>query len=374
VSAGLDGSWRGFQRAADLDYKTPRMSPTKPPSAGGDPAVPPPSPFTSPAGDGSSSAEGTSGNHPVVLLGPQRLDPTLVDAVAGLRIDGPLAAITAGWQEREAEVDEMREHVGRDVINLMLHERSDDVFAADSELWDAYRERQDRLKELQGLYRLRLQPAVESARQLLARQGDPAMLDPEREAAIATVRAIDAHHLERLRGLLAEWEERWRPASRPAVTRHRRQILRQLSRCQGVLVAGGHVAVLLNRIRLFDLQSLLAARPVVAWSAGAMVLAEQVVVFHDSPPQGASAAEVLEIGLGLYRGVLPFPHAGRRLRLGDANRVDLLARRFAPRRCVALDPRTRVWMAPGAPVRGLPGTQQMLAGGRLVDLEGEVAA
>jgi hypothetical protein len=104
-----------------------------------------------------------------------------------------------------------------------------------------------------------------------------------------------------------------------------------------VAFAGGHVAALLNRLRLFDVASVVGERPIVAWSAGAMALSERIVLFHDSPPWGAGNAEVLDHGLGLCPGVLPLPHARRRLRLQDPRRVDLLVRRFAPLRCVGLD-------------------------------------
>jgi hypothetical protein len=310
----------------------------------------------------------------VVLLGPQRLKPTLVRAVEALGLEGPVATITAGWQEREAEVDEMREHLGRRVMNLMLHERSDDVFARDAELWDAYRERQDRLKELQELYRIRLQAAVDAGRTLFARQGTPELLEAERHEALANVRAIDAHHLAQVRRLLADWDERWQPTKRTAVAHHRRQIARILRQTSALTVAGGHVAVLLNRMRLFNVLPLLHGLPVVAWSAGAMALAERVIVFHDSPPQGPGTAEVLEVGLGLYQGVVPLPHARRRLRLEDPHRVAILARRFAPDVCVALDEETRLWLAPGEPPRGIPGTRRLTAEGILVDVGGEAVA
>ena len=82
-----------------------------------------------------------------------------------------------------------------------------------------------------------------------------------------------------------------------------------------IVIAGGHVAVLANRLRLFDIAALAGARPIVAWSAGAMALAERVVLYHDHPPQGAAPAELLDRGLGLVAGVLPLPDAARRLAL-----------------------------------------------------------
>jgi peptidase E len=104
-----------------------------------------------------------------------------------------------------------------------------------------------------------------------------------------------------------------------------------------ICLAGGHVAVLLNRLRLFGLERLLRTRPVIAWSAGAMAISERIVLFHDHPPQGAGNAEIFEAGLGLVRGTVFLPHAASRLALGDRDRVSLLARRLSPAACVTLD-------------------------------------
>ena len=68
-----------------------------------------------------------------------------------------------------------------------------------------------------------------------------------------------------------------------------------------------------------------------------MAVSERVILFHDAPPHGPGNAEVLDAGLGLAAGVVPLPHAHRRLRLDDAERVSLMARRFAPASCNALD-------------------------------------
>jgi hypothetical protein len=134
-----------------------------------------------------------------------------------------------------------------------------------------------------------------------------------------------------------EFDEAMRPLDRPEIVRHRAELAGVLSRSAALAIAGGHVVVLLNRLRLFGLMELAGDRPVLAWSAGAMALAERVVLFHDSPPQGPGDAEVVEVGAAAYPQVLPFPHARRRLRLDDPARIALLARRMAPRRCVLLD-------------------------------------
>ncbi len=95
--------------------------------------------------------------------------------------------------------------------------------------------------------------------------------------------------------------------------------------------------MLLNRLRLFDIQSHVGHLAVFAWSAGAMACSEEIVLFHDDPPQGTGHPEIFGPGLALVRGVLPLPHASKRLHLDDKIRVKMFARRFAPLLCVAMD-------------------------------------
>ncbi len=278
----------------------------------------------------------------IALLGPQRFVPTVADTLARLECEGPLAVVTAGWQEREDEDRELRDHVGRPVVNLELYRRAEDVFARDPDLFAAHRRRQDRLLELQDAYRMRLGHAMAAARELLRRIEPAWALDAEREDAIAAVRALDEHHLARLETVHRAFRAEVRPSDRVAVAEHRSDLAERLAGVAALAVAGGHVAILLNRLRLFDVLSLAPRLPVIAWSAGAMAISRRVVAFHDSPPQGPGNAEVLDAGLGAVSGVTPLPHAERRLRLDDPVRVGLLARRLAPDVGVAFDPGARV--------------------------------
>ena len=273
----------------------------------------------------------------IALLGPQRLQPIISRTVDRLAGKGPLAVVTAGWQERESEVDELADHVRRPVTNLRLHGRAEEIFLSHPELFGALRERQNRLKVLQQLHRLRLDFGLEPARRLLRRPAAGPFLAEEQEAAIEAVRALDDHHAARIGEIHRQFEEDWKDAFDEALQDHRRELGEVLRASAALAIAGGHVAVLLNRLRLFDIPALLGELPVVAWSAGAMALAERIVLFHDRPPQGAGNAEILNLGLGLAPGVLPLPHAESRLRLDDPVRVSLFARRFAPAACVTLD-------------------------------------
>lgn len=288
------------------------------------------------------------GQTTLTLLGPQMPDPSLREVVGKLALSPPFACVSAGWQEREGELDELRAHLGADVEDLRVYALTETVFAADAELRGAHRRRQARLQELQDVYRLRLQHAKQAARELFELDGDPRVLRPARRQAIATIRRLDRAHLQAIRAIHAEFDAEIAPLSRPAVARAIEIVRNRVAVAGAVLIAGGHVAALANRLRLLGGASLFTGKPVIAWSAGAMVASETVVLFHDSPPQGAGNVEVFEEGLGLARGVVPLPHAQTRLRLHDTTRVALVARRFAPSVCATLEAGSSLHFVDGA--------------------------
>jgi hypothetical protein len=297
----------------------------------------------------------------ICLLGPQRLKPTLGAAIAG--IDGRIATVTAGWQEREADDQELDAELGGRSINLRLHARGEAIFAADEELKEAHRLRQERLMQLQGFYQVRLDGLMEAARAVARRTTDAATLAEEQQLSLEAVRALDRVHLRRVAEVYAEFDATWKPTAREAVAEQRSDVAGALARCAAVAIAGGHVAVLLNRLKLFDVAGLLDGRPVFAWSAGAMAVSDTVVLFHDSPPQGAGTPQVFDAGLGLAHGIVALPSPRQRLKLDDRERVAQLARRFAPAACVAFDDGARVsWR--GDRFAGAQGTVRLDASGR----------
>jgi Peptidase family S51 len=280
-----------------------------------------------------------------ILLGPQRhvkIVAPAVDALVG-RDDRPLAVVTAGWEERENEDHELREHVQRPVHNLEIWARVERIFERDRELLAAMRQRHDTLRRVQELYRLRLQGAMDATKELFRRPaGDDPWLLAERHDALVMLQGLDSQHVERVRQVHADFEHRVRPAERASVQRERRELKARLDGASCLLVAGGHIAVLLHRLRLFDLFGLYGDRPVIAWSAGAMTLCERIVLFHDAPPQGSAHAEVMEAGFGLVPDLVALPHANKRLGIADERNLQVFARRFAPALCVMFDGGSRV--------------------------------
>jgi len=275
--------------------------------------------------------------HDVLVLGPQFRSPNLREALEQAALHGPIASITAGWQEREGELGALEEHLGVPVRDLRLYERTEATFAQDPALHGAYRARQDDLRRLQDYYRLRLDHAKAAARELLQQPDESPAVRRARRSAITALRRLDAEHLREIRVLHARFEQAWGAHRHPLLARQQAELEQIVASAAAVCIAGGHIAVLLNRLRLFGLAQMLASRPVAAWSAGAMALAERVVLYHDQPPQGAGNAEVFEAGLGLVRGAVFLPHASTRLADRDPRRIELLARRFAPARCYTLD-------------------------------------
>lgn len=275
---------------------------------------------------------------PRLLLGPQRPHRNLEDAASRIGIeDGPVAVISAGWQEAEADIDDVEEVVGLPLHDLRIYERAESLFHADARLHDAYRKRQDQLKEQQRLYRLRLKQLAVAAREMLAADGDGDMLAAEQRHAVAQLRALDRHHLHRTEALQKTFRDAFNVEVNAGIRRHVDEIAAIVRDCRAVLITGGNVVVLLNRMRLFDVAAMLRDKPVIAWSAGAMALAERVVLFHDRTPQGRRDPEIFGAGCCLLPGHVFLPDVRHRLRERDRGRVGLFSRRFSPDTCVVLD-------------------------------------
>jgi hypothetical protein len=272
----------------------------------------------------------------VVLLGAQRFDSTLGSVVRRLECDGPIALITAGWRDREDEDEPLRSHLACETVNLRLYHRAEDVLARDRELAEAHRAKQSKLRHKQDFYRIRLEHELAANHVIRQRRAPPEVLVEEQQASLAAIRQLDAYHLAQCQRVNAEYEAAARPLERPVVVEHRDELREALAPCQAIAIAGGHVAALLNRMRLFGIAELIDGQAVFAWSGGGMVVSERLILFHDSPPQGRGASEILDEGLGLARNVVPFPHPDIRLRLDDPARIGVLAGRFAPAKCVAL--------------------------------------
>jgi hypothetical protein len=282
---------------------------------------------------------------PLVLLGPQGAGaaggpaggPTVGAALADLGVRGQVAIIRAGYQEREADDAEHAKAIGLPIVNLKLHARAVEVFATDPEFTKAYQARQLWLRNVQACYRVRLDKTDDAAKAIAVRYIEAELLAQEDAVSVEQFRQLDVNHLDRCQAVRHAFTERWLPATRPIIARHRAELRAAIEASDAVVIAGGHVASLLNRLELFDILPLTVGKPVIAWSAGAMVLTDRIVLFHDSPPYGSDIAQVLDAGLGLAPGIVVLPDPRRRIRLDDRAGIARFAARMAPATCVAMD-------------------------------------
>lgn len=279
----------------------------------------------------------------IVLLGPQFHDPTLASALRHTGVKGPVATITAGWQELEGEDATLRKRLNGQAIPLRLYERAEKVWLADPGLRAAHVAMQADVTGLQHLYARQLGHAADAWVELLETDGPERLLGPERQAALEAIQRLDAHLLARVAEIRAEFEERVGLASHDAVGRGRAQIAEALKRVSAVVIEGGHVAVLLNRIALFGVADLLVGKTLLGCAGGAMALCRRVLLFDDSPAIGRGYAEVALPGLGFVPGVVALPDAVTRLRTSDPHRMRKMALRIAPDRGLLLD--AQEWLA-----------------------------
>lgn len=280
---------------------------------------------------------------PLFLLGPQRPSPNLAEALERIPGSGPIVTITAGWRLDEGETDALHAVVGPDALHLPLYQWFEECMERMPSTRSRYRKRQRELKKVKALYRIRLHRALEAVRALIERaEDDPDLVERQLEWAVSDVRRIDRQFVDHSKSLFASYTDVSRPWELPQVAARRKESADMLSSARAILIAGGHVAVLRNRMLFFGVhqqlfQAWLQSTGVVAWGAGAMVLTDPIVLFYDDPPDGPSHPEILDSGLALVQDTIVLPDAAKRLRLDDRMRVRLLAGRFRPHQCVAME-------------------------------------
>ena len=275
-----------------------------------------------------------------LVLGPQRR-PTLAAVARTLDLAGPVATITAGWQDREPDDAELDALLDGRSVNLQLHARWQDVLTRDPDYAAAEREHRAALREQRELYLIALDGVLRTLHEVARHGGDAA--PAARADAEHVVRLVDERHLTRVCEARASFDAAARTAERAAVAGHRADVAEILGAASALVVAGGHVGELAARAT-----AVRGARSgrLIAWSAGAMALTERVVLFHDpgphdpgphdAAPHESSHAEFLDSGLGWcaasWCSLTRAPAAD-----GGPRRMAVLAFRAAPARCLVLD-------------------------------------
>ncbi len=280
---------------------------------------------------------------PLVLLGPRGESGEIgrmVDRIgeSGVLTASGIASITAGWRSREGELDKLEPELAGRATDLSLFARGRQAIQQDAELAQGFRTLRRRLVLLRRAYNAQLAQLTEAHRNLQEMRGEDSVLGPSRTEALTAIQRLDTWHVDRVAQLRDDFQRALRPQTRLSVRRATQAVRRDLGDASIVFIGGGHVGVLLNRLCLFGGRQLLENRTIIARSAGAMAIASRVVLFHDRPPWGEGHPEILEAGLGLTGGLIPFPGASARLRLEDRRYMARLAARCAPGICTLLDP------------------------------------
>jgi hypothetical protein len=283
----------------------------------------------------------------VTLLGP--LDGVdLAAEVAALGVEGPVALITAGWEEGERNDAEVDRRLGGGSRNLNLYGRRLDVLESDVAYADAQRLLRTQLDELRELYLQRLRHALEGV-DVIRRRFAESQRPPgaELDSAIDALRALDDAHVSAIEAAYERFYTLSAPHERPSIARHRKEVADIVATCGAIAIAGGHVGVLNDCLHLCNLAVLIEERPLIAWSSGCMAITERIVVIDDGDPAGRPD-EIYDVGIGIARGMVALP-ATSRLHAHDRNGLAVLARRCAPGVCLVLDPGDRMELHSGRP-------------------------
>lgn len=283
-----------------------------------------------------------------ILLGPQRFTTTVPPVVRSLDVDGPIGMITAGWEEREGQDGELAAHFEGEGVNLRLYGRAVELLDADSALRAKILEHRGRQAELRAFYGIRLREAEGAVSAVRHRSDLYGIGESADRAAMQALRDVDDWYAYEIARIVEETASSPTALESTGLAEHRQAITEAIEDCAALVIAGGHVGILMEVLRLFDVR-LPERLPVVAWSAGAMALCDPVILFHDFMPHGMTTPEVHDRGLARLPGVIALPHARRRLRVEDHPRMAQLAQRFPAHRLLPLDDGTIVRFGPPTP-------------------------
>lgn len=306
-----------------------------------------------------------------VLLGPQRFRQTAGTVADALAPDGPVATVTAGWRDREKNDAELHEVMGGRAQNLHLFTRLGHVVRHDPTFAAAAGAFNHSIDEANKLYKVRLGHAMEAVYTTMRRTVRQDLMDSALRAGVQSIQDIDAWYVWLTTEIENELRSDGRVDDSDIIAHHRGEIAEILGGSALLAIAGGHVSFLMRCLRLFEVFPS-PDLPVVGWSAGAMVLTDHIVLYHDNGPAGVQPSEVWDRGLGRVPRVVALPHARRRLVLDDVNRNLVLAHRYAPARVLLLDDGMQVHIGPDGT---LPGEARVVtAQGAIMTIEDEARA
>jgi hypothetical protein len=262
--------------------------------------------------------------------------------------DSKIAVVSAGWRHEESQLRPLARDLRKPLELLPLYQWFDELGRKEPGLSKEHSSRQKKIKAYKDIYRLRLKYGIEFLTDMKKNHlKNPDSFSEDLKIAQNDIQRIDKDAIERLHRIRGSFPNLLTPWTHPSAIPFHEEIKETLAQCDVLLITGGHVAILRNRMFFFGLTELLKnflqeGKSIIAWSAGAMTLCEQIVLYYDDPPDGAGLAEVLDTGFSLIPKTLFFPHAQQRLRIHDNSRIGDLTQRFSDYECFALEQNTHL--------------------------------
>ena len=298
--------------------------------------------------------------------------------------------VTAAWQQREFEEGHIKEEIAQigipsrveggfeqNIQNLGVYHEFNRFREKSPTIYEHYHQKQEVVLRTKIFYRrknvefvaiLRDQtkmmketfPGVTLAHILdydvLHHEGDLTHFD-ERELlfhyacqdvqdTLHKIRENDELMLRICRQIDSYFRDRSRVDENPTYIAIRDELRDRILSANSIVIFGGHMPVLLNRLRFFRLddvfhEALNRGTNFYTISAGSMSLAEKVIVyddFHtDEYGRRQKEFEFFDKGLGLVTKVQLFPHCMDRIQTDDEDNLSYLAHRFASGPCVGLN-------------------------------------
>src|SRR5580658_10497495 len=217
----------------------------------------------------------------VTLLGT--LDGAdLAAEVTAFGVDGPVALVTAGWEEGERNDADVDRRLGGGTRNLNLYGRRLDVLERDPDYAEAQRLLNTQLAEVRELYQRRLRHALDGVAVIRRRFAESDRSPgPELDGSVDAVRTLDEAQAAAIASAYERFYEQHPPHERPNIARHREEVAAIVAECGAIAIAGGHVGVLNDCLHLSNLAILIEDRPLLTWSSGSMAVTERIVVVDD---------------------------------------------------------------------------------------------
>lgn len=142
------------------------------------------------------------------------------------------------------------------------------------------------------------------------------------------------------------FRDRSRVEEHPVYIAMREEFRNRILSANSIFIFGGHMPVLLNRLKFFDLkgvfnEALCRGTNFYTVSAGSMALADKVIVYDDFGHRAEGGHgrefEFFDNGLGLVTKVAIFPHCMDRIQTDEPDNLSYLANRFSSGPCVGLN-------------------------------------